>query len=240
MRSEKAADAAMPMQMDSALGKIHAFSRLSPGVLQQLASLAGMQRVSKGSVLFREGERADFIYGVVEGAVTLTSGPDHNESIAEFIGPGDLVLVPPALLETAYMVSGYAASDLLIVMISAAEFRRLSETEISLSVALNRLLCTHWRLLLRQVLNTKTHDADSRLKNYLLDLAGKTSGPARITLPGSKKDLAAHLGVRRETLSRSLKRLAFLGVHSDGHEIAIDDLANLRATPTRAMAETYA
>lgn len=221
----------MPIEMDLALGRIDAFSGLSPEVLQQLKSLAGMQRVSKGSVLFREGERADFIYGLVEGALTLTSGPDHDESIAEFMGPGDLVLVPPALLQTAYMVSGHAASDLLIVMISAAEFRRLAETEITLSVALNRLLCIHWRLLLRQVLHTKTHDADTRLKNYLLDLAGKTVGPARVSLPGSKKDLAAHLGVRRETLSRSLKRLATLGVRSDGSEIAIDDLAKLQATP---------
>jgi CRP/FNR family transcriptional activator FtrB len=151
------------------------------------------------------------------------------------MGAGDLLLVPPALLRAPYMVSAQAASDLLVVMIPAGEFRRLAESEISLSVAVNKLLAKHWRLLLRQVLQTKTHDADTRLKNYLLDLAGDTAGPAHLTLPGTKKDLAAHLGVRSETLSRSLRRLAPLGVRSTAGGVEIDDLARLRSGSQRGV-----
>lgn len=224
----------MPIEMDQALGKISALSSLPPKVFGQLSAQAGMQRISKGSVLFREGERADFLYGLVEGTVTLFGGPAESETIAEFMGAGDLLLVPPALLRAPYMVSAQATSDLLVVMISAAEFRRLAECEISLSVAVNRLLSTHWRLLLRQIIHAKTYDADTKLKNCLLDLAGKTSGTARFRLPGSKKELAAHLGVRRETLSRSLTRLAHLGVRSNGGNIEIDDLSRL--TPATQVA----
>lgn len=229
----------MPIEMDQALGGINAFSHLSHPVLQQLAASAGMQRLSKGSVLFREGERADFLYGLVEGAVTLTSGSDQDETVADFMATGDLLLVPPALLRAPYMVSAQAASDLLVVMIPTSEFRRLVESEISLSVAVNQLLAKHWRLLLRQMLDTKTHDADTRLRNYLLDLAGSTKGSAHFTLPGTKKDLAAHLGVRSETLSRSLKRLASLGVRSSGSDFEIDDLAKLINTPTPTNRNNY-
>jgi CRP/FNR family transcriptional activator FtrB len=200
----------MPIDKDQALERIGVFSGLAHKVRSQLAAQAGMQRLSKGSILFREGERAEFLYGLVEGTVTLSSGAANNETIAEFMGPGDLLLVPPALLCAPYMVSGQAASDLLVVMIPAAEFRRLAQSDISLSAAINRMLSTHWRLLLRQIVHTRAYDADTRLKNYLLDLA-------------------AHLGVRRETLSRSLTRLAQLGVHSNGNNIEIDDLSRLRA-----------
>jgi CRP/FNR family transcriptional activator FtrB len=219
----------MPIDKDQALERIGVFSGLAHKVRSQLAAQAGMQRLSKGSILFREGERAEFLYGLVEGTVTLSSGAANNETIAEFMGPGDLLLVPPALLCAPYMVSGQAASDLLVVMIPAAEFRRLAQSDISLSAAINRMLSTHWRLLLRQIVHTRAYDADTRLKNYLLDLAGPATGKARFNLPGSKKDLAAHLGVRRETLSRSLTRLAQLGVHSNGNNIEIDDLSRLRA-----------
>lgn len=228
----------MPIEMDQALGKISALSGLSPKIRTQLSALAGMQRVSKGSVLFREGERADFLYGLVEGTVTLFSGSAESETIAEFMGAGDLLLVPPALLRAPYMVSAQASSDLLVVMIPAAEFRRLAESEISLAVAVNRLLSTHWRLLMRQIIHTKTCDADTRLKNYLLDLAGKTSGTAQFRLWGSKKDLAAHLGVRQETLSRSLSRLARLGVRSNGSNIEIDDISRL-SPPAQAATNTH-
>lgn len=229
----------MSLEMGQALAKIVAFSGLPPSVLGRISALAGMQRISKGSILFQEGERADFIYGLVEGAVTLTSGSAENETVAEFMGAGDLLLVPPAILRAPYMVSAQANSDLLVVMIPAAEFRRLAESEISLANAVNRLLSTHWRLLLRQVIHTKTYDADTKLKNYLIDLAGKASGSALISLPGSKKDLAAHLGVRRETLSRSLKRLAPLGVRSNGSDIEIDDLAKLRDPDASNTADAH-
>lgn len=218
----------MPLEMDQALGSISAFSGLSSEVLGQLAAIAGMQRIGKGSLLFREGERADFVYGLVDGAVTLTGGSNSDETIAEFMAAGDLLLVPPTLLRAPYMVSARAASDLLVVMIPAAEFRRLAETEISLSAALNLLLSTHWRHLLRQAINMRMHDIDTKLKNYLVELAAGSDGPARLALPSSKKDLAAHLGVRRETLSRSLKRLAPLGVRSRDGDIEVDDLARLR------------
>ncbi|MCP5411413.1 MAG: cyclic nucleotide-binding domain-containing protein [Alphaproteobacteria bacterium] len=225
----------MFIELNQALGKIAAFSKLPAPVLAQLQATAGMQRVSKGSVLFREGERADFVYGLVEGAVALTSGTDHDETVADFMAAGELLLVPPALLRAPYMVSAEATRDLLVIMIPAVEFRRLVEEEISICAAMNHLMARHWRLLLRQVIHAKIHDADTRLKNYLIDQAGKSSGPATVRLPGSKKDLAAHLGVRSETLSRSLKRLAALGVRSIGSDFVIDDLARLQQ-PLRTAA----
>ena len=212
-----------------ALSRIASLRALPHPLLERLATAAGLQRIGKGSVLFREGERAHFIYGLVEGTVALESGPADEETIIDFLETGDILLVPPALLDTPYMVSGRAVSDLVVVMFSAEEFRHLAETEIALSAALNRLLSAHWRFLLRHLTYTKTQHADTRLAQYLSDLSGRDHGPVQFTLPGSKKDLAAHLGMTPATLSRSLKRLVALGVHSKGADIEIDDVARLRS-----------
>jgi CRP/FNR family transcriptional activator FtrB len=218
------------LKMDKlkALAGFPIFAGLSRPVLARLAAVSGMQRVDKGATLFREGERPHFLYGLVEGTVSLQGGPKGGEIISNFVSAGDVVLVPPTLLRLPYMVNAYAVSELLVVMIPAEEFRKLAESELSLAVAINRMLSAHWRLLLRHLTQTRVLDARTRLRDYLADNAGKDQGPARITLPGTKRELAAHLGMTPETLSRSLKRLGRLGVRTDGIEIEIDDISRLK------------
>ena len=219
----------MAIDKKTALSRIAPFSALPRPLISKLADLSGIQHIGKGSTLFRQGERAHFVYALVEGNVSLISGPEREETIADFMAAGDIILVPPALLRLPYMVTARAVTDLLVLMIPAEDFRQLAEAELSLSVALNRMLASHWRLLLRHLTQTKSRDADTRLIQYLIDSAGASTGPAKFTLPGSKRDLAAHLGVTPETLSRSLKRLGRLGVKTTGSEIEIEDLARLAA-----------
>lgn len=219
---------ATAMNRTAALSRIASFSELPRPLLGRLADVSGFQRIGKGSILFREGERPHFVYALVEGSVSLLKGPRHEEIIAEFLEAGDLFLIPPALLTRPYMVTAKAVTDLLVVMIPAEEFIRFSRTELAFSVALNHVLAGHWQLLLRHLTQTKSRAADTRVMQYLMDSAGVAEGSARVVLPGSKKDLAAHLGITPETLSRSLKRLSRLGVTSTGSEMCIGDISRLR------------
>src|SRR5438067_2196651 len=161
----------MAMDKAAALSRIRAFSDLPRPVFTRLSELCGIQRVSKGSILFREGERAHFVYGLIEGSVSLLDGPAHDKTITDFIEAGDILLVPPALLRLPYMVSAKAVTDLVVAMIPADEFRQLAESELALASALNRLLAGHWRLLLRHLTQTKFRDADTRLVQYLINAA---------------------------------------------------------------------
>jgi CRP/FNR family transcriptional activator FtrB len=215
------------MDKTAALSRIASLSALPWPLIVRLAEQSGIQRIGKGSVLFRQGEPAHFVYALVEGSVSLVSGPEHEETIASFVDAGDIILVPPALLQLPYMVTAKAVTDLVAVLIPVEEFRHLAETELSLAVALNRMLAAHWRLLLRHLTQTKSRDADSRLVQYLIDTAGAPAGPAKFTLTGTKQDLASHLGITPATLSRSLKRLCRFGVKTAGSEIQIESVSRL-------------
>lgn len=237
---------AMAMDKTTALSQIASLSGLPRSLIDRLADHSGIQRIGKGSTLFREGERAHFVYALVEGSVSLLSGSEREETIADFMGAGDIVLIPPALLELPYMVTAKAVTDLLVVLIPAEEFRHMAKTELAFSVALNQMLAGHWRLLLRHLTQAKTHDADTRLIQFLIDSAGAVEGAAQFTFPGSKKDLAAHLGMTPGTLSRSLKRLGQLGVKTTGSEFQIENVARLnmhfqsssQAVPQKTIAST--
>lgn len=217
----------MTASKNAAIAEIEMLTGLSGATRARIEEASGLQRFGRGSMIFREGERAHFIYGIVTGSVALTTATDEGEAIIGLFSPGETVLLPPALLDLPYMISARALSDGQALLIHAQRFRELAEEDGMLALACARVLARHWRILLKQHKQLRTQDADARLVQYLLENAGRRTGPAVLRLPGSKKDLATLLGVTPETLSRALRRLRAIGVESRRETIRIASLKRL-------------
>ena len=213
----------------TALSKVAAFAGLPQAIRERIAEMSGLQRIGRGSVLFRDGERAHFVYILVEGRISLLAGHDADETIMDFLEAGDVALIPPALLDLPYMATGRATTDLLALLIPANAFRALTESDLHLASAVNRMLATHWRSLLKHLKHARTRDADTRIARYLLDNIDAGAPSATVILPSSRRQLAAHLGMTPETLSRSFKRLMGAGVTSSGATITVGSVTHLAA-----------
>ena len=209
------------------LKKVDLFAPLPDSSLERLADISGLQRFSNHAYLFREGEDPDFIYGLVEGGIVLVGGVNGQEAVIEFFGPGESILLPAALLGLPYLVSARATSDGQALLIPAGKLRHLIDEDVALAAQCARVLSKHWRVLIRQVKEIKTHSAAERLAKFLLSQADKTKGSASLVLPGMKKEVATRLGIKPETLSRTMKKLHEYGVETDGDTIRIASLERL-------------
>lgn len=211
------------------LKKIALFSPLPEASLRAVAEVAGLQRFSNHSYLFREGEEPDFIYCFVEGGVVLVAGDDSQEAVIEFFGPGESVLLPAALLGLPYLVSARATSEGLALLIPAHRLRQLVAEDLALAAQCARVLAGHWRVLIGQLKEIKTQGATERVARYLLSQVEADKGPATLALRGMKKEIATRLGIKPETLSRTLRKLKSHGVASGSDSIHIASIERLAA-----------
>jgi CRP/FNR family transcriptional activator FtrB len=109
----------------------------------------------------------------------------------------------------------------------------LIDEDVALAAQCARVLSRHWRDLISQIKEIKTHGAAERLAHFLVSQSGKSKGPATLVLPGMKKEVATRLGIKPETLSRTLKKLRAYGVDTDGDTVRIASLERLAALVSR-------
>lgn len=212
--------------------KVALYSGLPAASLARIAEVAGLQRFSNHGFLFREGEEPDFIYSFIEGGIVLVGGADGHEAVIEFFGPGESVLLPAAILGLPYLVSARATSDGQALLVPASKLRQFIEDDVAVAAQCARVLSRHWRGLISQIKEIKTHGAAERLAHFLISQADKVTGSATLILPGMKKEVATRLGIKPETLSRTLKKLREYGVESEGDSIRIASLERLSALVT--------
>jgi CRP/FNR family transcriptional activator FtrB len=209
------------------LEKVSLFQGLPGPLVQKIAEISGLQRFNAQGYLFRAGEQPDFVYAILEGSVVVLGHDDGRESVIEFLGPGETILIPFALLATPYLVSARATTDGQTLMVPARQFRQMVKDDTTLASACAYSLSRQWHGLITQIREIKTHSAIERVAQFLVAQSGKREGSVSLVLPGMKKEVATRLGIKPETFSRSLKKLREHGVETRGDTISISSLEHL-------------
>jgi CRP-like cAMP-binding protein len=199
-------------------------AELADDVLDRLAGAAVAKTLSKGEMLFNEGDPARWAYLLISGGVRLVRTDHHGreqvlhsvrrgESFAEAAFFGEGTYPATAVASDPSRVLGFSRERMLAVI---AEH---PEAALSIIASLSRWL----RRLAGAVEGLALKSADARLAEYLLTLAGGVpAADSAVVLPTSKTELAARLGVAPETLSRALKRMTDEGLLAvDGRRITL-------------------
>jgi len=159
----------------------------------------------RNAEIYGEGEPADYVYKVLSGSVrSYKVLGDGRRQIIGFHLPGDLFGLD---CEAEHSCSAEAISDCQILLVRRTTLFNVAERDIDVARSL-------WTLTAAQLKRAHEHSllliktAQERLAAFLLDIAQRLSAKNEVDLPMSRQDIADHLGLTIESVSRTFTQLS--------------------------------
>ena len=217
-----------PRLIEGVLANLPLFWGVAPPHVQLVARQSWLLPAPRGETLVRAGARVPGVFAVAYGSVKIAlrnGGAEERllrvAAARQVFGEASALLGQPAPFEAVTL------AESKLVVVPSAPLVDLMEREPRFARALVMSLARRKLELCAEVASAALHTGMQRLAGYLVELDG--SGD-RVQLQSSKTLLAARLGMKKETLSRLLARLAREGViEVSGREIALLDRERLRA-----------
>ena len=161
-------------------------------------------RYKRTEKLFNEGDKAAYIYKVESGCIkTYNRLKGDRRHIRAFHLPGDYIGLES---HTVHDCIADAIAPSVVRLINKKQLMARANSDIALlkfilGVTSSELMRTrdHKALLLK--------DAESRIATFLLEIADRDSRRGKIGMPMVRQEIADHLGLTFETVSRILWRL---------------------------------
>lgn len=206
-----------------------------------------MRQLHAGTALFHEGAAVEAIYFVSVGTFKcFATAEDGYEQVLGFAGRAE-VLGLDALCGGRHPTAAMALEDARVFVLPLRDVfmlgSRVPALDRALHLAASRQLAQ--RAEIADVMAAVA--AEVRLARFLVHLSERMSergqSPRRVLLRMSRRDIASHLGVAHETVSRSFSALAEWGyLRVNYRELEILDLAALRVFSrcTRGLVEDAA
>jgi CRP/FNR family nitrogen fixation transcriptional regulator len=164
-------------------------------------------RVRRDQEICLQDDSADYYYWVVSGGVrTVRLMEDGRRQVLEFLLPGE-VFGLDAL--DRYDFSAEALEEGLIKYFPRRRVEALAGQDVALSQQLRQLVNAKLRQAHKRMLVLGRMTVSERIASFLLQLADRAPAGALgcIDLAMSRLDIADHLGLSMETVSRALAML---------------------------------
>jgi CRP-like cAMP-binding protein len=200
---------------------------LSEPQMQELERLCRLSTRKPGTTLFRQGDRAETFYLLVDGMVELRARPPGRRAYrtVELIGPSCTFGDETLLGEHRYLASARVVTSARVLSLQRTAFEVLSESHPDIAVGVLRCAAGCLVKTLRRSAILTQAPADVGLRMLLEELsvpAGrngdrKDDGPVPVRITHAQ--LAGVLHVSRETVSRMLGQLASAGAVEVGRGI---------------------
>jgi CRP-like cAMP-binding protein len=216
--------------LETPLAQVALFAGLAPRELAALARRCSLVPSPRGSVLVACGAVVPGVLVLVSGAVRLSLHDGvREERVLRLVAPGETFCLASAVLDrpSPYQAAALVPSEVMVV--PSAAVRALLEHDAPFARGLIHALAARELELCAEIHAATFQSGAQRLASYLDGLAS-AAGASTVHLPCSKTLIAARLGMKKETLSRLLKRFAGSGLIGVSRgEIAILDRARLSA-----------
>ena len=203
---------------DQIFEAIKTFGSLSGAFFDEQAIKGALSALQRGPIRFQrnsviacEGDAADYVFlvvsGVVRGCRTFTNG---GRSVVAFYLPGDLFGWSD---QKQHSLSVEAATDAVVLFLKRSALVSVAARESCVAAFVLDLTTRELRRAQEHALAMSVC-AKSRVAKFLTDLGHRLGRATTIDLPMSYQDIADHLGLSSETLSRTITGLQRSGIVS--------------------------
>ncbi|GAB2531008.1 Crp/Fnr family transcriptional regulator [Simplicispira piscis] len=195
-----------PATPQSILAAHPLFQDLPAAVLQAMCQQADLHSFHPGEVVFHEGDAARHWFLVVQGHVEVVRfGCDGDERVFHRFGPGQCVAEAAMFMAHGrYPMQARSVGTTAAWRLCRCALQRACETHSALGLCLLQDLSRRLYHYINEVEWLTVSSAPQRLAACLLRLSADQG--TRLELPGTQRQVAAHLGIRAETLSRLLSQ----------------------------------
>lgn len=206
------------------------FKAMGPAIARAMIANRAPREYDRGETVFEEGAPADGFFCVIEGWAKLYRlREDGEEVVVAIFSVGETFAEVAMFLGGRYPASCEAVSPARVLKIDGANLRRAILEKPQLAFDMLAASSLRLRQLVDEIEQLKARSALQRIADFFVKLADASAGPARIGLPYEKALIARRLGMKPESFSRALGRLAELGVSVDRESVRIEDVAKLSA-----------
>lgn len=202
--------------MDDVLSRAPMFAALDEEAATALRASMDSVQLSKGQILFHEGERGERLYIITEGKMKLGhTSADGRESLLAVLGPaellGELSLFDPG----PRTATATALTDVALMGLGHAALRPWLTGRPEVAEALLGALAQRLRRTNEQMADLVFSDVPGRVAKTLLELGDKFGRQLpdglHVTHDMTQEELAQLVGASRETVNKALADFAARG-----------------------------
>lgn len=194
-------------QYEKILRQVPLFSGLNAMDIERVSRLVIRHKIPKGKTIINEGQELEGFYIIISGQVKIYKlSPNGKEHILHIANPGDTFAEVAAFSGASSPANATAITNSEIFFIFTEDLLRLIKDNPQLSLNMLASMSKYLRLMVSTIEELALKEVPARLAKYLLDLMS-AAGTRDLSLPITKRELAARLGTISETLSRALNKL---------------------------------
>lgn len=190
---------------------------------------AHAQAFPGGLELIRQGDPADLLHVVLEGAIELYASWGGRQCTMAVVRPVGCFILAACIRDAPYLMSARTIERSRVVLIPASDLRAVFRRDPEFAVSVIHDLAGAYRAVVRHAKGLKLRNSRERVASYLLRQSALLENAPTYLLAIEKRHLASYLGMTPENLSRTLKSLEADGVKVDGARVIIVDRARLTA-----------
>jgi CRP/FNR family transcriptional regulator, cyclic AMP receptor protein len=202
--------------MDAVLATAPLFAGVDASTADLLASAMTTRTITRGHVVFSEGDTGDRLFIVLEGKIKISrSAPDGRENLLAVLGPGEMFGELSLFDPGPRTATATAITDCTLASLDHDDLRPVLFERPGVAVNLLRALAERLRRTNEAMADLVFSDVPGRVAKALLDLAdkfGETEDDGmRVRHDLTQEELAQFVGASRETVNKALSEFANRG-----------------------------